>query len=101
MAGGRVGFPFRDSRSGEAADAASAYGNHPAAMAEEKRLDRLYVLCHIHFEDFEDDLWPACKLAAHFTQGTFADLIQIPINVMHRSFDFSKGHSTETAQAPS
>ncbi len=100
MAWGRVGFPLGDSRSGEAADAPSSYGSHPATMAEGQRVHRFGVLCHVHFEDFEYDLWPACKLAAHFTQGTFACLIQIPMNIVHWSFDFSQDHSTETAKAP-
>lgn len=95
-----MGFPLRDSCSGEAADAPSSYGNHPAAMAEGKRVDSFCVLCHIHFEDFENDLWPTCDFAAHFTQGTFAGNVQICVNIVHRSFDFSQDHSTETAQAP-
>ena len=100
MTGVRVRFPLGDSRSREAAEAPSSYGDHPAAMAEGKRVDRFCVLCHIHFEDFEKYTWPACELAAHSTKGTFADLIQIPMNIVHRSFDFSQGRSANTAQAP-
>lgn len=100
LAEGRVGIPLRDSCSREAADAPSSYGSHPAAMAKAKRVDRFGVLYHVHFEDFADDLWPACQLAAHFTQGPFACLIQIPMNIMHWSFDFFQRHSTETAQVP-
>ena len=101
MAVERVGFPVRDFCSGEAADSPTSYGNHPAAMTKGERVDRFCVLCHIHFKNFRDDLWPACELAAHFTQCTFAHLIQISMNIMHWSFDFSQGRSTDTAQAPS
>lgn len=88
MTGGRVRIPLRDSSSGKATDTPSSYGSHPAAMAEGKRVDSFCVLCHVHFEDFEDDLWPACKLAAHFTQGNLACIIQICMNIMHWAFDF-------------
>lgn len=100
MAEGRVGFPLWDFYSGEAAETPSSYGGHPAAMAEGKGVDRFCVLGHVHFEDFEDDLWPALKLAAHFTQGTFTCLVQIPMNLMQWSLDFPQGHSTETAETP-
>lgn len=100
MAEGRVRFPLGDFDSGEAADASSSYGSHPAAMAEGERVDRFDVVCHVHFEHFADDLWPACDFAAHSTQGTFAHFIQIPMNIVHWSFNFSQQHSTETAQAP-
>lgn len=63
-------------------------------------MDRFYVLGHVHFEDFEYDLWPAWKLAAHFTQGKFARLIQTPMNIVQWSFDLPQRRSTETAQAP-
>lgn len=66
VAEGGVGFPLGDSCSGEAADAPSSYGNHPAAMAEGQRVEGFCVLGHVHFEDLEDDLRPACKPAAHF-----------------------------------
>lgn len=97
---GRVGFPLRDSYFGEAADAPSSYGSQPAAMAEGQRMDRFYVLGHVHFENFEYDLWPAGKLATHFTQGKFACLIQTPMNIMQWSFNLSQHRSTKTAQAP-
>lgn len=93
VAGGRVGFPLRDSCSGEATEASSSYGHHPAAMAEGKRVNGFGVLLHVHFKDFENNFWPACKLAAHFTQSAFADLIQIPVDIVHRTFDCSQGHS--------
>lgn len=101
MAEGGVGFPLGNSCSGEAADTASSYGNLPAAMAEGKGVNRFSVLGHVHFEDFEDDLWPARKLAAHSTQGTFSCIIQIPMNFMHWSFNFPQGDSTETTETPS
>lgn len=97
---GRVGLPLGDSCSGEAADAPSSYGNHPTAMAEGQRVESFCVLGHVHFEDFEDDLRPACKPAAHFAQGDSARLIQISVNDVHWAFDLSQHHPTETAQAP-
>lgn len=95
-----MGFPLRDTYPGKAADTASSYGSHPAAMAEGEGVDSFCVLHHVHFEDFEDDLWPGCKLAAHFRQRGFTSLIQIPVNFMHLSFDFPQNPSTETAETP-
>lgn len=97
LADGGVGFPVGHSRSREAADASTSHGGHPAAVAEEKRMDRLGVLRHIDFEDFVEDLWPARQLAAHFTQGTSTCHIQIPVNIVRWSFHFVKHCSTKTA----
>lgn len=88
MAGGRVRFPLRDSSFREATDTPSLYGSPPAAMAEGKRVDSFCILCHVHFEDFEDDLRPDFKLAAHFTQGHLACIIHICMNIMYWAFDF-------------
>lgn len=95
-----MGFPLRYSCSREAADTPSSYGSHPTAMAEEKRVDRFCVLYHVHFKDLAYDVWPACQFAAHFTQRTFVCLIQIPMNIMYWTFDFSQCLSTESAQVP-
>lgn len=101
LADGRVGFPVGDSCPREAADTSTSHGSHPATMAEEKRMDRLCVLRHIDFEDFAEDLWPACQPAAHFSQGASTCHIQIPVNIMCWSFHFVEHCSAKTAKVPS
>lgn len=97
---GGVGSPLWDMGPGEAAEAPSSHGQCPAALAEERRMDDLHVPRHVHFEDLEDDLWPAGGLAAHPTQGTPASLVQKPLDFMLWTFGFPQGPATETAQTP-
>lgn len=63
-------------------------------------MDSFCVACHVHFEDFEDDLWPACGLAAHFAQDTFVSAVKITVNFMHKSINLPQGRSTKTTETP-
>ena len=68
-----------------------------ANIQQRMGLDCLHVPRHVHFEDLEDDLWPAGGLAAHPPQGNPAGLIQKPMDLMLWTFVCPQGHSTEMA----